>query len=109
MRITGYRAMWIMAMFDLPTDTKQARKEYALFRKRLLEDGFHRMQYSIYLRPCSSKESTEVHLRRIRAFLPPEGEVAVLSITDKQYERMEFMLGKLRECSPQMPDQLELF
>lgn len=101
--------MWIMAMFDLPTDTKQARKEYAIFRKRLLEDGFQRMQYSIYLRPCSSQESAEVHLRRIRAFLPPEGEVAVLSITDKQFERMEFLLGKLRECSPQMPEQLELF
>ncbi|WP_246120220.1 CRISPR-associated endonuclease Cas2 [Blastopirellula retiformator] len=98
-----------MAMFDLPTDTKQARKEYALFRKKLLEDGFYRMQYSIYLRPCASKENAEVHLRRLRAFLPPEGEVAVLSITDKQYERMEFMLGKLRECRPGMPNQLELF
>ncbi|EAQ81637.1 CRISPR-associated endonuclease Cas2 [Blastopirellula marina] len=101
--------MWLLAMFDLPTDTKKARKDYALFRKGLLENGFHRLQYSIYLRPCASKESAEVHRRRIRAFLPPEGEVAVLSITDKQFERMEFMLGKLRECHPQMPNQLELF
>ncbi len=47
MLINGYRCMWIVAMFDLPTDTKKARKDYALFRKHLLEDGFTMMQYSV--------------------------------------------------------------
>jgi CRISPR-associated endonuclease Cas2 len=36
--------MWVLAMFDLPTDTKKARREYTLFRKALLRDGFTQMQ-----------------------------------------------------------------
>jgi len=40
MIISGYRAVWIFAMFDLPTDTKKARKDYTSFRKNLLKDGF---------------------------------------------------------------------
>ncbi len=37
----------VVAMFDLPTDTKQSRREYALFRKHLLKNGFQMMQYSV--------------------------------------------------------------
>lgn len=44
MLISGYRCMWIIVMFDLPVDTKEARRAYAQFRKKLLLDGFARMQ-----------------------------------------------------------------
>jgi CRISPR-associated protein Cas2 len=101
--------MWVVAMFDLPTDTKRARKDYALFRKMLLSDGFAQMQYSVYIRHCPSKENAEVHMARIRHSLPPAGEVRVLSITDKQFERMRVFWGKKRR-SPENPScQLELF
>ena len=96
MRITGYRLMWVLAMFDLPTDTKRARKEYALFRKTLLGDGFTMMQYSVYARPCPSQENADVHVGRVERSLPPDGEVRVLVITDKQFERMMIFLGKTR-------------
>lgn len=109
MRITGYRMMWVLAMFDLPTDTKQARRDYALFRKFLLSDGFRQMQYSVYARPCPSRENADVHVARIEAHLPPDGEVRVLAITDKQFERMRIFWGKRRRAVQQPPDQLELF
>ena len=41
----GWRTMWVIAMFDLPTDTAHVRKAYARFRKDLLNDGFTMMQY----------------------------------------------------------------
>ncbi len=63
MFINGYRCMSVLAMFDLPTDTKKARREYTLFRKALLRDGFTQMQYSVYARHCPSKENAEVHSR----------------------------------------------
>lgn len=50
----GWRTMWVIAMFDLPTDTPKARKAYARFRKDLLSDGFTMMQYSVYIRHCAS-------------------------------------------------------
>jgi len=101
--------MWVVVMFDLPTDTKTARREYALFRKELLNDGFSRMQYSVYFRHCASKENAAVHAHRVESRLPPDGEVRVLVITDKQFERMRIFLGKTRKPTEVPPCQLELF
>jgi CRISPR-associated protein Cas2 len=109
MLVNGYRCMWIVTMFDLPTDTKKARRQYALFRKHLLEDGFTMMQYSVYARHCASKENAEVHIDRIKKHLPPDGEVRVITITDKQFERMMIFWGKTRQSPERAPCQLELF
>lgn len=96
-------------MFDLPVDTKGARKNYARFRKFLIEDGFNLLQYSVYGRHCSSEENAEVHLKRIERNLPPDGEVRVLTVTDKQFERMRIFWGKIRGSPNPPPGQLALF
>ena len=101
--------MWVLVMFDLPTDTKNARRQYAQFRKFLLEDGFQMMQYSIYLRHSPSQENADVHTKRVRNQLPPDGEVRVITITDKQFEKMEVFLGKMRKTPEPAPCQLMLF
>lgn len=101
--------MWILAMFDLPVDTKKARKDYADFRKNLVQDGFTMIQYSVYIRHCASEENAQVHAKRVQSFLPPDGEVRLLIITDKQFERMQIFWGKMRKPTPPPPAQLELF
>ncbi len=101
--------MWIIVFFDLPTDTKVAKKQYTQFRKGLLQDGFAMMQYSVYYRHCASKENTEVHLQRIRLNVPPDGEVRITQFTDKQFERMEVYFGKRRTKTEEAPAQLEMF
>ena len=93
MDLSGYRAMWVLAMFDLPVETPSARRAYAQFRKRLLRDGFAMMQYSVYARHCASEENAEVHMKRVHAALPNDGEVRLLCITDKQFERMQVFWG----------------
>lgn len=109
MVISGYRCMWLVVMFDLPVDTPAARRDYAVFRKKLLLDGFARMQFSVYIRHCASEENAEVHFRRVELFLPPDGEVRIIAITDKQFERMRIYWGKRRKPPEQPPAQLELF
>ncbi len=101
--------MWVLTMFDLPTDTKKARRQYTLFRKSLIKDGFTMMQYSVYVRHCASRENADVHERRVAIHLPPDGEVRLLRITDKQYEQMQVFWGKKRKPTEQPPHQLELF
>ena len=101
--------MWVVAMFDLPVDTKAARKAYAQFRKTLLKDGFARMQFSVYIRHCASIENAAVHIRRIENAVPDDGEVRIITITDKQFERMRIFWGKRRKAPPPPPAQLELF
>ena len=109
MILSGYRAVWIFAMFDLPVDTKSARKAYVDFRKSLLKDGFTMLQYSVYVRHCASEENADVHYNRINNFLPDDGEVRLITITDKQFGRMETHWGKMRKPPPSTPRQLELF
>jgi len=98
-----------MAMFDLPVDTKPARHRYTLFRKLLIEDGFTMMQYSVYVRNCPSQENAAVHVERIERNIPPDGEVRILTFTDKQFERMRVFFGKTRLRVESPNAQLELF
>lgn len=109
MELSGYRWMWVIVMFDLPVDSKKARKAYAVFRKGLIRDGFMQMQYSVYLRHASSRENAEVHMRRVSEIVPADGEVRILTVTDKQFERMRVFWGKTRGIPEAAPPQLELF
>lgn len=101
--------MWILVFFDLPTDTKKAKRQYTDFRKGLLDDGFAMMQFSVYYRHCASKENTAVHHERVRKIVPPDGEVRIVEFTDKQFERMEVFVGKRRTKTEEAPAQLEMF
>ena len=109
MRISGYRAMWLFVMFDLPVKTKRQRKDASDFRKALKEDGFWMLQYSVYARPCPSLENLQVHFARIKKEIPPLGEVRIFQITDKQFERMTVILGNIPKKSEKIPRQLEFF
>lgn len=101
--------MWVLVFFDLPTETKKQRKEYALFRKRLINDGFTMFQFSMYLRHSPSQENAQVHMRRVKASLPPAGQVGILCVTDKQFGQMEIFSGKEKVEERDTPQQLELF
>jgi CRISPR-associated protein Cas2 len=101
--------MWIVVMFDLPMDTDIARRQYTQFRKLLLKNGFAKMQFSVYIRHCASEENAAVHIGRVESAIPPDGEVRIITITDKQFERMRIFWGKRRK-KPETPlAQLELF
>lgn len=105
----GLHTMWIVVLFDLPTDTKVARKAYTRFRKFLLEDGFTMMQYSVYMRHSSSDENAQVHAKRVKARMPDDGEVRIIKITDKQFGKIEVYYGKKRVPTEQAPLQLQFF
>ncbi len=85
--------MWLLVLFDLPVGTKEQRRRATRFRNSLKDDGFLMLQFSVYARICRGQDAVDKHLRRVRSSLPKEGSVRSLQITDKQYGRMEFMLG----------------
>jgi CRISPR-associated protein Cas2 len=101
--------MWVLVLFDLPTETKQDRKRYATFRKKILADGFSMFQFSMYIRHCTSKENAEVHVKRVKSILPPRGHVGIICITDKQFGMMEIFQGQQPTRAPDTTQQLELF
>jgi len=101
--------MWVLVMYDLPTETKKDRRNAQLFRKRLMKDGFQMFLFSKYLRHCVSRENADVHIARVKRNLPPSGTIGILRITDKQFGEMEIYTN--RKASDPLPtvQQLELF
>lgn len=109
-RLNAYHIMWIFVFFDLPVVTKMERKLATLFRKNLMKDGFTMLQYSVYIRHCSSYESMNVHKRRVKSFVPDKGMVSILSVTDKQYsDIMNFWGIEKKKKTITNPLQLEFF
>lgn len=74
-----------------------------------MTDGFTMFQFSIYLRHCASRENAQVHIKRVKSFLPKKGYVGILMITDKQFGSMELFIGKKETATQPSGQQLELF
>ena len=80
-------------MFDLPVETAKQRKQYRQFRKSLINEGFLMIQYSVYVRVCVTKKSATLMENRIKTFLPENGTIQALTLTEKQYNDMHFLVG----------------
>jgi CRISPR-associated protein Cas2 len=109
MAISEYRVMWLFAMFDLPVETKDHRREYAQFRKALLGAGFTMLQYSVYAKHMPSEEASDSLRAKIRAALPPHGQVRVMAVTDHQFGKMDVFYGRKRRAAEEPPMQISLF
>lgn len=101
--------MWLFVFFDLPTTSPKERKAYSIFRKKLQNDGFVMMQYSVYTRHCASWQSGQVHMKRVESIIPSKGQVSILQITDKQYGDIINYWGKASKALSPQPQQLEMF
>lgn len=85
--------MRIIVMFDLPVITAAERKEYYTFRKHLVKSGFLMMQESVYCKIAQNSVAADNIVQNIRKNKPKEGLVQVLRVTEKQYSKMEFIVG----------------
>lgn len=86
--------MRVIVMFDLPVTTAAGRKEYTRFRKYLIKSGFLMLQESIYCKLATNDTAADTIIKSVRAHKPPEGLVQVLRVTEKQFARMEYIVGK---------------
>ena len=86
--------MRVIVMFDLPVTTSKGRKEYARFRKYLIKSGFMMLQESIYCKLATNDTAAETIISNVRNNKPDEGLVQVLRVTEKQFARMEYIVGE---------------
>lgn len=107
--LCGYRLMWLMVMFDLPVDKPEERKAATDFRHDLLDLGFERCQYSVYLRFCEGREQADTQVRRVTEVLPKNGKVYCLIFTDKQYQSIIRFEQRAALPKAPTPGQFALF
>ncbi len=89
-----HKFMRILVFFDLPVKTKKERRVATQFRNFLLKDGYYMVQFSVYARVCDGNDMVELHKERLKAYVPNDGSIRVLVITEKQYQNVEILLGK---------------
>ena len=88
-----YRFMRIIVFFDLPTNTLEDRREYSKFRKYLVKSGFIMLQESVYSKLAPNASVAESVINNVKKNKPSEGLVQLLAITEKQFQKMEYVLG----------------
>ena len=81
-------------MFDLPVTTAAYRKSYTRFRKYLIKSGFLMMQESVYCKLAQNSTAANSIIDSIRKNKPEEGLVQVLKVTEKQFSKMEYIVGE---------------
>lgn len=87
--------MRVMVFFDLPTLTLENKREYTRFRKFLLKNGFLMMQESVYCKLAPNASVSYAVVEKVRKNRPKEGLVQLLTITEKQYAKMEYLVGEM--------------
>ncbi|WP_074520843.1 CRISPR-associated endonuclease Cas2 [Lachnospira pectinoschiza] len=89
--------MRVLVMFDLPVLTSKNMKDYRQFRKYLIKSGFLMMQESVYCKLAPNSVAADSIVDNIRKNKPPEGLVQVLKVTEKQFSKMEYVVGEKRK------------
>lgn len=88
--------MRMFIFFDLPVITTENRRNYARFRKFLIKNGFIMMQESVYCKMVINQTAVNTVMSNIKSNKPPDGLVQVLNVTEKQFEKMEFITGSFK-------------
>ncbi len=110
--MSAYKFMWIMVMFDMPTETKKDKKKYRWFRGRLIKEGYIMMQYSIYIKSYHSYESAVYGKKKLKEFIKVnllKGSIRIMLFTDKQFSNMDIIVGAKKKSERSAPKQLLLF
>lgn len=87
------RFMRVIVFFDLPVTTAENRKSYRTFRKFLIKEGYLMMQESVYSKLVINQTNLISAVKKIKKNKPSKGLVQILSITEKQYASIEYVVG----------------
>jgi CRISPR-associated protein Cas2 len=85
--------MRVIVFFDLPTTTYEERRAYTKFRKNLIKDGFLMLQESVYCKLALNQTAAEMISKHVKEYKPDDGVVQMLVLTEKQFSKMEYIIG----------------
>lgn len=86
--------MRVMVFFDLPVETLENKRDYRNFRKFLIKKGFMMLQESVYCKLALNQTVANAIIQSVKNNKPGEGLVLLLSITEKQFSKMEYICGE---------------
>ena len=90
----SYRFMRMLVFFDLPVETAEDKRSYNRFRKLLIKNGFLMLQESVYCKLLMNTTAETAVAELLRKNRPAKGIVQMLTITEKQFSKMEYLTGE---------------
>lgn len=88
------RIVRTIVFFDLPNIYAKDRKNYSLFRKFLINEGFIMMQESVYTKIVLNSIQAELLTEKIKKNSPKKGIIQLMTITEKQYSQIKYIIGE---------------
>ena len=86
--------MRVIVFFDLPVETLENKRNYRQFRKFLIKKGFMMLQESVYCKIALNQTVANAIVGAVKINKPDDGLVQMVVITEKQYSRMEYVVGE---------------
>lgn len=88
--------MRVLVFFDLPVTTSENRRAYSRFRKFLLKNGFMMLQESVYCKLALNGTVVNAIVDNVHKNKPEEGLIQLLTVTEKQYSKMDIIIGEVK-------------
>ena len=88
--------MRVLVFFDLPVITAENRRAYVKFRKFLLKNGFLMLQESVYCKLALNGTAVNAIVDNVHKNKPEEGLIKLLTVTEKQYSKMDIVIGNVK-------------
>ena len=94
MKISDYRKMRAIILFDLPSVEKQDMANNQRFIKKLKKIGFYMLQFSVYTKVLINQSEYDRIIKKVKQIIPNKGNIIILKLTDKQYNDMIYLNGE---------------
>ena len=91
----GLGQVRLLCMFDLPCETESEKRDYRIFRKHLLSNGFVMLQYSIYYRTLPNRSALKKYETILKKHLPKYGNIRLLYVSETQFQGMLLLNGSM--------------
>ena len=88
--------MRVLVFFDLPVITDENRRAYRNFRKFLLKNGFVMLQESVYSKLALNTTAVNASVDNVHKNKPEEGLIQLLTVTERQYQKMDIIIGNIK-------------
>ena len=88
--------MRVLVFFFFFLTTSENKRAYVKFRKFLLKNGFMMLQESVYCKLALNGTAVKAIVDNVHKNKPEEGLVQLLSVTEKQYAKMDIIVGNIK-------------
>lgn len=86
--------MRTIVFFDLPNVYARDKRNYLLFRKFLINEGFLMLQESVYSKIVLNSVQANLLFDKIKKNAPKKGIIQLMVITERQYSQIKYIIGE---------------